>query len=312
MRIAWTACLAALLLAAPAAAQQVADPDFRPRVDKPAYSGRGPLVLIDEAHANFHTASGRYAPFAALLRADGFEVRASTAKFTAEALKGARILVIANANAAADQHSSAPAFTPQECAAVRAWVRAGGSLMLIADHMPFGAAASPLGEVFGVRMGKGWTYEPAPGAAGITTQLDYARKDGRLADHPITRGRNAAEAVQVIRAFSGQSLTVPPGAVNLMKLSPEAREAVDADKLNAEASRPPAERTSPRAGPSQGLAMTVGKGRVVVIGEAAMFSAQVAQLQNPPRTLRMGMNVPGYDNQQFALNVVRWLSGALN
>jgi hypothetical protein len=38
----------------------------------------------------------------------------------------------------------------------------------------------------------------------------------------------------------------------------------------------------------------------------------VAQIANPPRTMRMGMNVAGYDNQQFALNVARWLSGALN
>jgi len=26
----------------------------------------------------------------------------------------------------------------------------------------------------------------------------------------------------------------------------------------------------------------------------------------------MGMNVAGYDNRQFALNVLHWLSGALN
>src|SRR5215204_4107099 len=88
MRIVWTACAAALLLAAPASSQQVADPDFKPKVERPAYAGRGPVVLIDEAHGNFHTASGRYAPFAALLKADGFDVRPNTASFSVAALKG--------------------------------------------------------------------------------------------------------------------------------------------------------------------------------------------------------------------------------
>jgi hypothetical protein len=312
MKIAWTACLTAALLALPALAQQVADPDFQPKVSRPAYSGKGPVVLVDEAHGNFHTASGRYAPFAQLLRADGFDVRPNTAKFDAGALKGARILVVANAMGPPGSNDSV--FTPEECAAVKAWVQAGGSLLLIADHTPFGAAASRLAETFGVRMGKGYVFEPVPGGApnALTTQLEYGRKDGWLADHPITRGRDAGEAVQKIRAFTGQSLTVPAGATNLMRLGPEAREAADTDALNTEAAKPPAERTSPRAGPSQGLAMKVGKGRVVITGEAAMFSAQVAQLPNPPRTVRMGMNVPGLDNQQFALNVVRWLSGALN
>ena len=68
-----------LLTAAPAAAQQVVDPDFRPSVERPAYAGEGPVVVIDGAHHNFHTVDGQYAPFAALLRADGYRVRGGTA-----------------------------------------------------------------------------------------------------------------------------------------------------------------------------------------------------------------------------------------
>ena len=68
------------------------------------------------------------------------------------------------------------------------------------------------------------------------------------------------------------------------------------------------------AGRVQGLAMTFGKGRVVVFGEAALFSAQVVTLRdgNQDRTFKAGMNVPGNDNRQFALNVVHWLSGLIN
>ena len=53
--------------------------------------------------------------------------------------------------------------------------------------------------------------------------------------------------------------------------------------------------------------MKVGKGRVVVLGEAAMLSAQVTGPDKSP----MGMNAPGNDNKQVALNIMHWLSGAL-
>jgi hypothetical protein len=49
-------------------------------------------------------------------------------------------------------------------------------------------------------------------------------------------------------------------------------------------------------------------GRVVVLGEAAMLSAQVARLPDGSE-IKMGMNVAGNDNRQFALNVLHWLSG---
>src|SRR5262245_34854901 len=78
-------------------AQQVVDPDFHPTVERPAYPANGPAVAIDEAHSNFHTAGGQYAPFAALLRTDGYLVIASTHAFDAESLKGVGVLVIVNA-----------------------------------------------------------------------------------------------------------------------------------------------------------------------------------------------------------------------
>lgn len=42
-------------------AQQVADTLYNPIVSNPAYeNAQGPIVLIDEAHGNFHTLSGRF------------------------------------------------------------------------------------------------------------------------------------------------------------------------------------------------------------------------------------------------------------
>lgn len=68
----------------------------------------GPLV--DEAHFDFHTATGRYLPFAELLRRDGYVVKASAERFTKEALRDAGVLVTANAQ---------QAFSVAEVGAVR-------------------------------------------------------------------------------------------------------------------------------------------------------------------------------------------------
>jgi hypothetical protein len=44
-----------------------------------------------------------------------------------------------------------------------------------------------------------------------------------------------------------------------------------------------------------------------------MFSAQVVTLPDgdKQRTFKAGMNVPGNDDRQLALNVLHWLSGLL-
>jgi hypothetical protein len=56
--------------------------------------------------------------------------------------------------------------------------------------------------------------------------------------------------------------------------------------------------------------MPLGKGRIAVFGEAAMFSAQVFKGSNPP--FRAGFNAKGAEqNKQFLVNVVEWLAGIL-
>jgi hypothetical protein len=304
--------------------QQVADPDFKPVVAKPAYPEKtGPTVAIDEAHANFHTAGERYKPFADLLRADGYTVVSNQQPFSAESLQTMSILVIANAGSRGAAGEVQPAFTDAECDAIYDWVRDGGCLLLIADHAPFGSAAANLGERFGVSMGKGWVFDRnAEGE--FTTQLVSSRENGLLGDHPIVRGREDSETVQSVRAFTGQSLTVPEGAAVLMQLGEQACEAPDQPALNAAAQaakvavdQPLNESTKDHAtsvaGRAQGVALEVGNGRVVIMAEAGMFSAQVATIRNgdTQRQIKMGMNVEGNDNQQFALNLVHWLSRLL-
>jgi hypothetical protein len=310
--------LIAVAFAAPAAAQQqMVDPDFRPAVERPAWAeGQGPVVVIDEAHANFHRMDGQYAPFAALLRADGYRMRAGTAAFDAGGLEGVDILVIANAGATRRQPTP-PAFTEAETAAVEAWVRNGGKLLLIADHTPFGAAAEGLAARFGVKMGTGYAFAMTTDGD-PTTNLTYPAE--AFDDHPIIAGRDADERVESVTAFTGQSLEGPPGATVLLPMTIGAREARDLPTLQALADRletggdidAALSELSKPALPAQGLAFDHGRGRVVVLGEAGMLSAQL--IRYPPGSTqadrRFGMNAaPG--NAQFGLNILHWLTGLL-
>jgi hypothetical protein len=297
----WVLPGAAWLLSADVlSAQQVPDTAFRPRLGAPAFSmGAGPRVLLDEAHANFHTLEGRYASFAQVLRSDGFAVEAGREPLLPPALDGVDIVVIANALNEANQGNwrlpTPSAFTAGEIQALRAWVEDGGSLLLIADHMPFPGAAAELAAAFGFELMNGFAFTEDPVAP-----LVFRTSDGSLAHHAVVRGRVPVEGVDSVVTFTGQALRPPPGATSLLTL-PD-----DAVSLNPVQAWQFSEET-PRVdvgGWSQGAILEVGEGRVAVFGEAAMFSAQLAG----PARVPMGMNAPmAAGNPQLLVNLARWL-----
>lgn len=280
-----------------ALAQQIADPNFDTKVAKPAYKKNGPKVLFDEAHYNFHTASGRYKPFADLITSDGYQITPNTQKFSTQTLNGYQVLVISNALGAAQMNAPEagnPAFTDEEADAVRDWVKNGGALLLIADHAPMGAANQILGTRFGVDMSKAFTLDTKNSEPQNPGFIIYTRASGRLAKHPITDGRRKEESLNKIITFTGQSLKGPADSVAFMKLADTAQDVVQGKSTSA-------------AGRAQGIALKFGKGRVVVMGEAGMLSAQLAGPNRSP----FGMNLRGIDNRQLALNLMRWLTGKL-
>jgi hypothetical protein len=208
--------------------------------------------------------------------------------------------VIANALGAEDMDDDGadqPAFTDQEADEVRDWVRSGGSLLLIADHAPFGGAAESLAKRFNVTMSKGWVRDPNHSQSDNPGALIFSRENKLLLDHPITQGRDETERINRVQTFTGQALKGGEGATSFLKLADTAIDTADRS----------AEKSVSVAGQSQGLAIKFGKGRVVMMGEAAMLSAQVSGPQNRP----MGMNVPGSDNKQLVLNIMHWLTGLL-
>ncbi|HZI59108.1 MAG TPA: hypothetical protein VFD62_00275 [Pyrinomonadaceae bacterium] len=289
-----------LALATGTLAQQVADTEFDTSVENPAYSRNGPRVMFDEAHHNFHTADGRYKPFVDLLMGDGYQVIRNRKPFTKASLSGFKVLVIANALGAEDmddEGSDQSAFTEDEITAVHDWVKGGGALLLIADHAPFGGASAALATKLGVDMSKGYTFDAANALQGIASFLVFSRENKLLGPHPIFEGRNEKERVNRVLSFTGQSLKGPEDSSLILKLADTAQDSPNHEQKNMVAA----------TGRAQALAFKVGKGRVVVHGEAAMLSAQISGQEK----FKMGMNFAGYDNKQYALNLMHWLSGLL-
>jgi hypothetical protein len=270
------------------------DPAFNPAVARPAYAGdKGPRITFDAAHRNWHSPTGRYRPLADLLRNDGYRVVEQTSAFTAASLSPLQILVVANA-LGPDGHEGRAAFTEAEEEALVTWVRHGGALLLVADHAPFGFAAGRLANRFGVTMHTAFARDDEHHSGWDNERLLFSRANGLLTACPITDGRTPAERIGKIVTFTGQSLSVPQGAIPVLRMDDDA---YDWQSRSV--------RESAR-GHAQAIAMNFGEGRLLVLGEAGLLSAQV-----DPLGFRMGMNSPGNDDRQFALNVFHWLSGAL-
>lgn len=278
-------------------AQQVPDTLFSPTLPRPAYQqGVGPVVLVDAAHHNFHTIDGRFKPFALLLRRDGYVVKTNGDKFSAETLAKARILVISNAlHVSNTENWSLPtpsAFTDQEIKAVVEWVRAGGSLFLIADHMPFPGNNEKLAAAFGFKFYNGFAFDTSKD---MVPDL-FAKANRRLRESPVTSG------IDSIYTFTGQGFDVPADATPVLVFDhhfqlwlPETAWEFGSTTTKISA-----------GGKCQGAVLNFGQGRVSVFGEAAMFSAQVAGDGS-----KMGFNHPAAThNPAFLLNVIHWLDSS--
>lgn len=289
---------------------QSADPNFNANIARPAYDKRHPRVLFDEAHNNADTSFGRYKPFVDLMTSDGYKLVPGKEGFSKNTLKGYDVLVIVNASGPSGKRDQ-QAFTEQECEAIHNWVSNGGALLLITDSLPFSSAAASLSNRFDVDLTKGHTVDKIHHSkeSDDETELLFTRDEGLVQEHPITRGRDAAERINRILTFTGTSVKGPAGSAAFLKLGDTAIDVLPPDPDPRP--RTPEEgvadyKTASAAGRAQGIALQVGKGRVVVLSEAAMLSAEVT-----PRGLRFGMTGADTDNRQLALNIMHWLSGLL-
>ncbi len=293
-----------VIIPAALSAQQIADTTYHPPVPDPAYSpGEGPVVFIDEGHHNFHTKSGRYLAFADLLERDGYQVWPYEGEFKKSGLKEGKILVISNAlhelNVTRWFLPVRSAFTDPEMKTLERWVRRGGNLFLIADHMPMGGAATDLAARFGFGFTNGFAMDTASGGAAL-----FYRKDNSLNDCILTNGRGKSERVERVASFTGQAFSIPEEATPVLifgsryvNLLPDTAWVFDQNTTMHNV-----------GGWSQGAYRTYGRGKVVAFGEAAMFTAQLAG----PNQIKAGMNNEmAPENYRLLLNIIHWLDGKL-
>jgi hypothetical protein len=271
------------------------------------------VVLVDEYHFNSHNINTSYAAFARVARSGGFFVRGLALPASSVELAEGSVLVVPNALHQSEVNPvdwflpTDPAFTAGEATVIGDWVRGGGALLLIADHMPFPGAALPLAQEFGVQFSNGFAFDTTqlaqPQSCLAANQIQiFRRSDGSLAPHAITDGRNATERVDSVGTFTGQAFQAGPAAsllvfgADAISLYPDTAWAFHAG--------------TPQVGVqgwSQGAALETGSGRAVFIGEAAMLSEQTCGGGVP-----MGMNAPAAgQNRQFLLNTLRWLVGEI-
>ena len=273
-------------------------------------------VAIDEAHKNTHSFSTpSFRGLVELLQSEGFRVQPFSVAVTAIALKGIDVLLISGPGG---WLTAADSLTGREVDQLLQWIRGGGSLLLILDHMPAPAHAVLLTKALGisewhdgyvlVKMPDSnlispivfWRSDtlpanaPATGPTGPGGGRGYQGADAVLARHPITDGRRADERVQRVATFGGSAFRPPKDAEVLLTLPGGALSFIPPPIPNQV---PVMTEQTPRVdvgGWAQGAVLRIGRGRVAVFGETGLFSGG-----------------PAADNRVFLLNLMRWLSGLL-
>ncbi len=281
-------------------AQQAPDTTFTPKVTKPTYElGKGPVICIDSAHNNFHTLSGGFAPFARLVKANGFRVKDLDKTIVdKDVLSGCDIYAVINAlneiNLGNWTLPNPSAFQNDEILAINEWVSDGGALFIVADHMPFAGAASELVKTFGFDFRNGFTFLDKE-----ENQPDiFSTQNGRLKNMELLD-----EGINSVTSFTGSAFTYPKEAKVLMLLNEKdySLEPEVAWQFTEETSRISLENHA------QGAFMSYKKGKIAVFGEAAMFTAQIVTRQT--RTFNIGFTSPrAPNNQKFALRLMEYLS----
>lgn len=273
-------------------AQPSVDTSFVATDHQPSYIGRRPKALFDEGHNELHTLDAGYAPFAKLLGADGLVVEASVDVTPLLGDSSIRLLIVANPRGQGSNRSGT-AFNAAEISSIEKWVKSGGSLLLVADHMPFAGAVHDLASAFGV------TYHN--GFVGISDSL-WPPNVFRTSNTTLVQGCfEKGYAIDSAATYTGSAFDLPPGACPVLTFE------------EGERMRFPTvpwqftllDSTMALTHSVQGGVFGHGKGRVACFGEAAAFTAQVVD----DGATKVGLNDPEYGqgNRHLLLNVIHYL-----
>ncbi|MGD9344871.1 MAG: hypothetical protein PVH84_03355, partial [Candidatus Aminicenantes bacterium] len=195
-----------------------------------------------------------------------------------------------------------PTLSKLEIDVLNTWVKEGGSLFLITDHMPDPVAIKELAGSFGAEVNNGYVLNGY--FQGRESPLVFKTSNKSLAESPVTSGRDHSEKITAVATFSGAAFKTGPEFQPVLVLGPEKRSWMP-DKLYEIRKDTPSISV---AGWYQGAIAKFKHGKVALFSEAAMFTAQIFDQGR----MRIGMNNPlAKDNAQLLLNVMHWLSGLL-
>ncbi len=284
--------------------RQKPDLDFTFVNESPAYPlGQGPQILFSSRNSPF-VESGLYKGLAKLAETDGFTSSEAGGPLSQAIQRDAAILVLINTYLPSFKDFPAmdppSAFTDEEIEAVRQWVSEGGSLLILADHAPFGGGSAKLAEAFGFTFLNGHLVEKESADSGfVHVEIEFSPGHGLVTDHPITNGGLGRAPSKGFYTFGGQAFIPPDDGGTLLRV-PQGWQAVFSYRISRELQSAPRIDAS---GMAQGAVAQNGKGRVAIFGETASFTAQ--KLDGRP----IGFSSPqGVDNPEFILSVLRWLA----
>lgn len=263
--------------------------------------GTGSVITFDESHNNPHTLKGTYYAFNKLLIEDGYVLKRTRERLTASILKNTDIYITVNAiyDPADWDLPTQSAFTDDEINEIHEWVEKGGSLFLVTDHMPCPASVNKLAESFGFNIVNGFALRKR-GAPEM-----FSRLGNNLHSNLITNAQGGV--IDSIRIWGGTGFIVPKEAEIISSL--DENYTIYLPSKASEISYP--SNTIPSIsglGLINGAFRSYGKGKVIVFGDSAQFTAQFQGIDN----IKRGMNSDyAGQNAQFLLNIIHWLDNKL-
>jgi len=274
----------------------IPDTTYNVQVSNPACLVNCPTILFNAEQVSGGWSNGGHKPFANLMANDGFKVVLTEASFTKQLLAQTNVVMI---------------VTPRlikntEIQVLNDWIRDGGSLLAVTHHdnLSFDDFLQTLGvQTQEINVSIDSIHSLAEdGVSNFPPHIVFSEKYKSLGNHPIIRGRNNSEKIHLVKSFGGgRSIIGPPGSSILLAVG---EFAIDYMNIDQELESRVAVKTKGHR--AYGIAFTLGKGKVVVLSSAPTITALLT-----PALVKLGMNNPGSDNKQFALNIMRWLTGYL-
>lgn len=273
---------------------------------------RDKIILYDFGHNNLDDPE-TFELLSKWLGPHGYKVRKNDGAFDDENLGLVDILVVKNAIADVNvERWSLPtpsAFTTTEIDVLDQWVRDGGSLLIVADHMPVAGAAEDLLSRFGVKTSNGFTVNAKvldghePSDVMEAAYLRFRRDDGSIISHVINDGGLRTQRINLLTTHVGSAFRLPEEGEPLLKLGSDTISLVPEVSWEFDEATPRIDVT----GWLQAGVVRIGRGRVAVLGDS--------QLLDVPWPESASGEPEAYgsaeDNTQFTLNLINWLSGRL-